>query len=210
MIYAINYLKGGVGKTTTAVHLATHFAQSGPTLLIDGDPQESAAAWAAWRAEAVVGKSPVTMCLRGKAVFDQGKEAAQQYQNTVVDAGGRDGAGLRNALLVADKVIVPMGSSGLDAAVLNEYLGVVDEARSFNRRLDLRVVVFRLDPRSKDAEIREFLADHGVQAFKQTIRERSAFRKATNDGLTVEEYKPRDAAATYEMGKLYEEIRAWA
>lgn len=41
MIYAVVNTKGGVGKTTTAVHLAGMLAHSGSTLLIDGDPQAS-------------------------------------------------------------------------------------------------------------------------------------------------------------------------
>jgi len=47
MKYAVVNTKGGVGKTTTAVHLATLLARQGPTLLIDADPQASAASWAA-------------------------------------------------------------------------------------------------------------------------------------------------------------------
>ena len=43
--------KGGVGKTTTAVHLAAMLSRQGNTLLIDGDHQASAASWAAWRRE---------------------------------------------------------------------------------------------------------------------------------------------------------------
>lgn len=209
MIYAVVYSKGGVTKTTTAVHLATHFAQRSPTLLIDGDPQESAATWAGWRAEVPGRLSPVTVCLRGKAIFDQGQEIARQYENTVIDAGGRDGAGLRNALLLAQRVIVPVGASGLDAAVLAPFLEVVDAARDWNRNLEIRAVVSRLDPRSKDDGLRDFLAEHGVKVFRQTIHERKVYPRATGDGLTVEEVRPRVAAATHEMRKLYDEIEAW-
>ncbi len=49
MIYAVVNTKGGVGKTTTAVHLATMLTRLGKALLIDADPQPSAASWAAWR-----------------------------------------------------------------------------------------------------------------------------------------------------------------
>jgi chromosome partitioning protein len=38
--------KGGVGKTTLALHLAVEAAKAGPVVIIDIDPQSSAAQWA--------------------------------------------------------------------------------------------------------------------------------------------------------------------
>lgn len=73
-IFAVVNTKGGVGKTTTAVHLATMLARQGKTLLIDGDPQASAASWAAWRRENEgYTPSPTTTCLAGKAILAEGK-----------------------------------------------------------------------------------------------------------------------------------------
>jgi chromosome partitioning protein len=46
MIVTIASFKGGVGKTTTAVHLAAYLAEKAPTLLLDGDENRSATAWA--------------------------------------------------------------------------------------------------------------------------------------------------------------------
>ncbi len=45
MIIAITALKGGVGKTTTSIHLAAYFQQKAPTLLIDADRNRSALIW---------------------------------------------------------------------------------------------------------------------------------------------------------------------
>ena len=95
MIFAVVNTKGGVGKTTTAVHLAAMLARQANTLLIDGDPQASAASWAAWRREAERTPSPTTTALIGKAILQEGKTLAAGFAHTVVDAGGRDSAGLR-------------------------------------------------------------------------------------------------------------------
>ena len=82
MIYAVVNTKGGVGKTTTAVHLATMLAKkSQNALLIDGDPQASAASWAAWRREnPEYDPSPTTTCLAGKAIFTEGKQLAVGFE----------------------------------------------------------------------------------------------------------------------------------
>ena len=45
-VISITGYKGGVGKSVTAIHLATFFSELGTTLLIDGDPNGSAIAWA--------------------------------------------------------------------------------------------------------------------------------------------------------------------
>lgn len=65
-VYAVASTKGGVGKTSTALHLATMLAKQGNTLLIDGDPQASAAKWAGWRRDTTFEPSPVTTRLNGK------------------------------------------------------------------------------------------------------------------------------------------------
>jgi chromosome partitioning protein len=46
MIITIASFKGGVSKTTTAVHLAAYLQQRSPRLLIDGDSNRSATGWA--------------------------------------------------------------------------------------------------------------------------------------------------------------------
>ena len=89
MRYAVVNTKGGVGKTTMACHLAAHLASVSKTLLIDGDTQESAATWAAWRRDSAqfsILPSPNTVRLKGKAISVEGLELSAAFENTVVDA----------------------------------------------------------------------------------------------------------------------------
>lgn len=198
--------KGGVGKTTTAVHLAAMFARQAPTLLIDGDPQASAASWAAWRKEAKREPGPTTICLLGKAVFDEGKSVSQAFTHTVIDAGGRDSAGLRAALLLADLAIVPVGASNLDAAAITDLLEVVELAKDFNSALDVRVLMMRIDPRTKDTgEMLDYLSENKLNVLDARICERVAYRRAVGEGATVAEIN-KDQHAIAEMDALFAEV----
>lgn len=208
-VYAFVNTKGGVGKSTTAAHLAVHLAGEGRGLLIDGDPQESTAAWAAWRRElelSVDKPSPVTIRLRGNAIFDEGQELAKGYANVVVDAGGRDAPGLRNALLLADVAIVPIGASGLDGAALDDLLEVVNVAKTYNRRLEIKMLLSRIDPRTKDfGKMYEYLISLELDVLNAKISERVAFRRSIESGRVVEETR-EDKKAVAEMAQFYEEI----
>lgn len=198
--------KGGVGKTTVAVHLAAMLATRAPTLLIDGDPQGSAVSWAAWRRDAKRTPTPTTTVLVGKAVFEEGRHLAKGFEHTVIDAGGRDSAGLRGALLLADLAIVPVGASNLDAAAMTDLLEIVELARDFNPDLRVRVLMMRIDQRSKDTgEMLEYLRENNLDVLDARICERVAFRRAIGEGGTVAEVG-RDVQAVNEMQALFEEV----
>lgn len=207
MIYAVVNTKGGVGKTTTAVHLATMLSRIGKTLLIDGDPQASAASWAAWRREnPEYSPSPTTICLSGKAILSEGSQIAAGYDYVVVDAGGRDSVGLRSALLLAQIAIIPIGASNLDAAAMTDLLEVVELARDYNPSLDVRVKLTRVDPRTKDAaEMLLFLNEQKLRVLQTKVCERVAFRRAIGEGGIVQELG-RDLAAIAEMESFFKEV----
>lgn len=208
MIYAVVNTKGGVGKTTTAVHLATMLSLLGETLLIDGDPQASAASWAAWRRDNLAhGPSPTTTCLAGKAILLEGRQLAAKYDHVVVDAGGRDSVGLRSALLFAQMAIVPIGASNLDAAAMTDLLEVVELSRDYNPELDVRVLLSRVDSRTKDAdEMLKFLTEQKLTVLSTRICERVAFRRSIGEGVTVQELG-KDQAAIREMEAFFSEVQ---
>lgn len=208
-IFAVVNTKGGVGKTTTAVHLATMLARQGKTLLIDADPQASAASWAAWRRENEAWTpSPTTTCLAGKAILSEGRQLATGFDHVVVDAGGRDSTGLRSALLLAQRAIIPIGASNLDAAAMTDLLMVVDLARDYNPDLDVRVLLTRVDPRTKDAaEMLQFLREQELFVLPTKVCERVAFRRAIGEGAIVQELG-RDSAAIAEIEAFFKEAVA--
>ena len=209
MIYAVVNTKGGVAKTTTAVHLATMLARLGKTLLIDGDPQASAASWAAWRRDnPEYNPSPTTTCLTGKAILTEGKQLAAGFENVVVDAGGRDSIGLRSALLLAQRAIIPIGASNLDAAAMTDLMTVVELARDYNPELDVRVLLTRVDPRTKDtADMLAFLLEQKLTVLPTKVCERVAFRRAIGEGAIVQELG-RDQAAINEMESFFQEVQS--
>jgi chromosome partitioning protein len=62
----------------------------------------------------------------------EGKQLASGFAHVVVDAGGRDSVGLRSALLLAQRAVIPIGASNLDAAAMTDLLTVVELARDYN------------------------------------------------------------------------------
>ena len=208
MRIAVVNTKGGVGKTTIATHLAALFSAQAATLLIDADPQASAASWAAWRREAGREPSPTTTCLLGKAVFDEGKNLSKGFGHTVIDAGGRDSASLRAALLLAERAVVPVGASNLDAAAMTDLLEIVELAKDFNAGLDVHVLLMRIDPRTRDTgEMIDYLHEHKLRLLDARICERVAYRRAVGEGATVAELA-KDPQAIAEMAALFKEIQA--
>lgn len=208
MIFTVAHTKGGVGKTTTAIHLATMLAKRGQTLLIDADPQASSASWAAWRRDSGRDPSPTTTVLNGKAVLTEGKVLSQGFTSTVVDAGGRDSGGLRSALLLAERAIIPVGASNLDAAAMTDLLEIVELTKEYNPTLDVRVLLARIDPRTRDAdEMLSYLKDQGLKVFTARITERVAYRRTIGEGAIVEEVA-KDAQAVAEMQAFFKEAVA--
>lgn len=206
-IFAVVNTKGGVGKTTTAVHLATMLARTTKTLLIDGDPQASAASWAAWRRDSEHSTSPTTTCLTGKAILTEGKGLAAGFNNTVVDAGGRDSAGLRSALLLAQVAIIPVGASNLDAAAMTDLLEIVELAKEYNPDLIVKVLLTRVDPRTKDTgEMIEFLKEQKLSLLETHVCERVAYRRAIGEGSIVHEIG-KDQNAIAEMDSFLREVQ---
>jgi chromosome partitioning protein len=110
----VGNLKGGVAKTTSAVHLALALSQKGRVLLVDADPQAASALdWSnvaddAWPSQVTV--IPWALTDLAKRV----SSIANDYDHVVIDTGGENDVILSQALLVTDQLLAPVAPSAIE------------------------------------------------------------------------------------------------
>jgi chromosome partitioning protein len=115
MIVVLAQTKGGVGKSTIAVNLAVERSRAGrDVLLIDADEQGTASDFTALRTEQVGAPGYTAVALSGASVRTQVLQMKPKYGDIIIDAGGRDTAGLRAALTIADVAVVPFQPRSFD------------------------------------------------------------------------------------------------
>ena len=175
MIVTVAGFKGGVGKTTTAVHLAAYLHTHAPTLLIDGDPNRSATTWS--RADRLPFK-----------VVDEraGPKFARQYEHIIFDTQARPKEEDLKALVEGcDLLIIP---STPDALALDALMLTIRSLRNLGTE-HYKVLLTIIPPRpNRDGEeAAAMLAEAGVPLFAIGIRRFVAFQKAALNGVIVSE-----------------------
>jgi chromosome partitioning protein len=209
MILVCGGIKGGVGKTTLATSMTVLRAAIGrDVLLVDADEQATATDFTAVRNETLAasgGAGYTSIKLHGAAVRNEVMKLAPKYDDVVIDVGGRDTAGQRAALLVADVYVVPFLPGSFDVWTLDSVGELVQEAKGFNDKLKAICMINRADAKGADNQEAADIAREipGLDYIDAPLGNRKAFRSAASQGLTVTESKPTDPKAIKEIKVLY-------
>jgi len=207
MIVAVLNQKGGVGKTTLALHLAGAFAMKGQRVtLLDADPQGSALDWSERRSHEGLPRLFGVVGLARDTLHREAPEIARHADLVVIDGPPRVAALMRSALLAADLLLIPVQPSPFDGWASAEMLSLLAEARIYRPGLVARFVLNRCAARTIIArDIVASLAQHDPPALAATIGQRVVFADAARTGRLAMEDDP-DGPAAREIAALADEI----
>lgn len=194
-IVTVTGYKGGVGKSTTAIHIAAFFSDLGKTVLVDGDPNRTALAWAER------GSLPFAVADERQAI-----KVISGSDFVVIDTPARpDSSDLKELAEGCDLLVLPTAPDVLSLQPMLETARDLGEGT-------YRALLTIVPPYpSKEGELmRQDLTDGGVPVFKTMIRRTVGFPKAAMLGIPIkalDDSRAREAWADYELlGKEIVEV----
>ena len=208
-ILAVLSLKGGVGKTTTAMHLAAVVADRGLTpIVVDCDTETSALRWAA-RSEDL-GFEVVAGDTNKLAVQLRGYQKSGQV--VIVDGPPNNREIIARVGQMADVVLVPVNPTGLDLDRLNPTLDLLADLEAARGELPAYILFTRFSQnRLLDREAQTALEQFPV--LDQRIRQLTAYAQVFGGAPSYldeyanvwdeisEEFKPETITRISEKGK---------
>ena len=171
MIITITALKGGVGKTTTSIHIAAYLHEHAPTLLIDADRNRSALVWS--RED----KLPFVVASQAGATA-----IISKYTHIITDTQARpEQDELKDLVASSDLLIVPTTPNHLD---IDTTIKTTELLETWGAKY--KVLLTQVDSRTKTGRAaKTILEEAKVPLFKTEIPLLVAFERASSRGIII-------------------------
>ena len=217
-VIAVSNPKGGAGKSTTTLLLATYFAQNGASVcVLDADPNQPILDWK------TQGESKTTLDVVGGVRESNLIETLdeQKHQFIFIDLEGTASVLVSRSIALADFVIIPVQASAVDVRQASKAIRAVrDEERvaqrsNASRRIPYKVLMTRTPApgapvSSVQKQLEAEITSAGIPRFKNSLAERLAFKAIFVERLSLPElytYKVGNLEAAYEnVHRLAEEL----
>jgi chromosome partitioning protein len=193
MIISLVSFKGGVGKTTTAIHLAAFLQRRAPTVLVDGDLNRACLGWAQ----------------RGQLPFDviDERQTAKYLrdhtvEHTVIDTGARPAEDdLKVIVNTCDLMVIPTTPNALS---LEALLPTVDAVKALGvERFKVLITMIPPYPRRDGEDARTTIDGVELPVFRVSVPRLVAYEKAALHGLPVYDVRDRHAGDAWQV---YEQV----
>ena len=211
MKIVVGGIKGGSGKTTIATNLTAMRASTGKKiLLVDSDEQKSSSDWASQRDSMGIKTNWTTTQMYGETVHLEVSKIESDYDDIIIDVGGRNTRSQRSALFCADIFIIPLKPRSLDIWTVSAVNEMIAEIIILNPNMKCYAVINQADFKGSDnKEAMDIIAKYSnIKCLGVSIGNRKSFGNAIAEGLAVFEMKSKDLKAIEEMDLLYRNIFA--
>ena len=189
--------KGGAGKSTSAVILATELALKGAGVtIIDADPNKPVSQWA--KRAGCPDNLAVVADISESTIIDEIETAARKTPFVVVDLEGTASMMVAYAISRADMVIIPTQGSQLDAAEAAKAIKLIkQQEKAFHKEIPYAILFTRTSSAIRPRTLQHIQAEfqkHGIRSFQTQIHEREAYRALFSFGGTLESLNPQHVA----------------
>jgi chromosome partitioning protein len=185
--------KGGAGKSTSAVLLATELAsRSASVTIIDADPNQPVSRWS--RKPGRPDKLTVISDVTEETLLDAIDDAAHKATFVIVDLEGTASLMVAQAVSRSDLVIIPTKGSELDAIEAIKVIKFIGrQEKAFNKKIPFAVLFTQTNPAVRPRTLKSLEQDmlaQGIPLFGTALHERDAFRAIFSFGGMLSDLDP--------------------